>query len=219
MFSVPIKFSSPQPKFPYFPFFPSTIPLPSRFLPVLASLFWMEHPPGLHYLLSEEKGSGGGLWRRVLHRPITARLDRRTAHVYRQHSAGRGSARSEPFSDWMSQLPEMESHNGLAFSDFQRFRRVGDVCVEAKWNNSTYSLRFCYAQAVISHTRRNFVKSCTNVISVPARGCCSVFSRRPASSQGAVGKTNRSNGGRLVAGWMLLSGKWLVFVFVFLVGC
>lgn len=59
----------------------------------------MEHPPGLHYLLSEERW--GCLWRRVQHRPIAARRRRRTAHVYRQHSAGRGSARWEPRTDWI----------------------------------------------------------------------------------------------------------------------
>lgn len=40
-----------------------------------------------------------------------------------------------------------------------------------------------------------------NVTSLPARTAAAMFSRRPRSSEGAVGKTNRSNGGKLFAGF------------------
>ena len=115
-----VEVSLPQPKFPVFPFFPFC-KTPSLLVssPSLRHCFEWSILPACITFCRRRRGSGGGLWRRVLRRPIGARLGRRTAHVYRQHSAGRGSTRLGQSTEWISQEPDLESPNGRIFKRFQ----------------------------------------------------------------------------------------------------
>ena len=100
--SVWLNFSFP---FAWIPLVPS----PPRCHTPLRHCFEWSILPACVTFSRRRRGSGGGLWRRVLPRPIAGRRGRRTAHVYRQHSAGRAPARWEPHPDWTPQKPELES--------------------------------------------------------------------------------------------------------------
>lgn len=100
------------------------------------------------------------------------------------------------------------SHPTSVFMCFQDIPNDRWVESNASGNNSTSQLPCCVAQVVFLRLTRHFVQSCANAVAVPWRQRRSAFSRRPQSSRGAVWKTNRSNGGRSLAGETrrLLSG-------------
>lgn len=107
-----------------------------------------------------------------------------------------------------SRSSRSRSHPTSVFMCFQDIPKDRWVESNASGNNSTSQLPCCVAQVVFLRLNRHFVQSCANAVAVPWRQHQSAFSRRPQSSRGAVWKTNRSNGGRSLAGETrrLLSG-------------
>lgn len=121
----------------------------------------MEHPPRLALpSVGRRTGSGGGLWRRVQRRPIRGCRRRRTAHVYRQHSAGRGSDWSKPRTDWSARRPEPESPNGRGFDTFRRVRAGDRTLSRAERRGSTYLDVISRARVVFAREGGRSAKSC-----------------------------------------------------------
>lgn len=121
----------------------------------------MEHPPRLALpSVGRRIGSGGGLWRRVQRRPIRGCRRRRTAHVYRQHSAGKGSDWSKPHTDWSTRRPEPESPNGRRFDTFRRVRADDRTFGRAERRDSTYLDVLSHARVVFARESGRLAKSC-----------------------------------------------------------